>query len=161
MDSTPKLFTRSSSLAAQTLSMVLLILEVCHNEELAGTINPLISGKAIFSRRLRHCRWPRPMLCQAAEGSSNSAWTWLVRGLTLKTTELPYRGKAPRSTAQRVDETQSARQKLQRWISIAFLSDLRIERIANDGEAYGDHVNPELMLPSAFRNEPEEPRASS
>ena len=101
------------------------------------------------------------MLCQAAEGSSNSAWAWLVSGWTRKTTELPYRGKAPRSTAQRVDERQSAREKLQRWISIVLLSDLRIERIANDGEAYGDHVNPELMLPSGFRNEPEEPRASS
>jgi hypothetical protein len=101
----------------------------------------------------------RPILCQAAEGSSNSAW--VVRGLILKTTELPYRGKAPRSTAQRVDERQSAREKLQRWISIALLSDLRVERIADDGESNGDHVNPELMLPSAFRNEPEEPGASS
>ena len=43
---------------------------------------------------------------------------------------------------------------------IALVSNFRGKRIPDDGESDGDHVNPQLVLPPLFGDEPEEPGVS-
>src|SRR5688572_25940797 len=70
------------------------------------------------------------------------------------------RCKTSRQSGKRIDKPELIRKKLQRWISILLLSDLWIEKIAEDRKSNRSHVNSELVLPAALRLQLEQPGAA-